>query len=118
MRDELAALGIKAVATAVAAATAFGLTWWAITASFVGAVASLQFEPEETPSKLPKLIFMIFATGIAAALVAVALPSVPMFAWTGNILLEVRAGLLGLTVRFLYGFGKRWAEDRRKAPGG
>lgn len=118
MRDEMLALGAKVIATAVTAATMFGLTWWAIAAAVVGAAASYHFEPEQVPSKLPRLFFSIFAVGFFAALAAVAAPHVPGLHWTGDILLGVRAGLLGLTVRLLYGYGKRWLDTRAAARSG
>lgn len=117
MRDESIALGGKAVATAGAAVIAAGLTWWAIAAAIVGAVASLHFEPEHVPAKLSRLIFGIFAIGFAAALVAAAAPAFPGFAWTGRIPVEVRAGLLGLSVRFLFEWGKRLAGTGKKVEG-
>lgn len=119
MRDEVLGLGIKAVATAISAVAMFELTWGAIAAAIVGAAASYHFEAEQKPAKLPRLFFDIFATGFAAAFAAVAAPHVPLLAWSADIPLGIRAGLLGLLVRPMYHFGKRWAENRTAArPGG
>jgi hypothetical protein len=118
MRDELLALGIKIAATAVASATMFGLTWWAIAAAVIGAAASHHFEPEQVPSKLPRLIFGIFAVGFFAALAAVAAPHLPLLKWSVDIPLGVRAGLIGVLLPALYRLGKRWADVRTAGPGG
>lgn len=117
MRDYSIALGSQAVATAGAAAVTFGLTWWAVAAAIVGAVAALHFEPEYVPARVPRLIFGIFATGVAAALVAVAAPHFPGFGWSGQIPIEVRAGLLGLSIRYLFEWGKRLTGATRKVEG-
>ncbi len=117
MRDEVLALGSKAVSTAVVAATAFGLTWWAITAAFVGAAAAHHFEPEQTPAKLPRLVFSIFAVGFFAALAAVAVPHLPWLRWSADIPLGVRAGLIGVLLPVIYRYGKRYADARIGKPG-
>ena len=101
MKQEAAALLAKAIATAGAAIAVFGLTWWAVAAALIGAVASYHFEPEHRPKGALKLAFGIFALGVAAALTAVALPQIPFMGWTEGIVIEVRAGLLGLSIRFL-----------------
>lgn len=118
MRDEVMALATKAISTAAVAATTFGLTWWAITAAFVGAAASHHFEPEQSPSRLPRLVFSIFAVGFCAALAAVAAPHFPPMKWTADIPLGVRAGLIGVLLPVSYRLGKRWAETRTGKPGG
>lgn len=107
MRDESIALGSKAIAAGGTAAVYFGLTWWAIMAAVIGAVAAMHFEPEHRPTRVPGLIFGIFATSVAAALVAVAAPHFPGCGWSSEIPIEIRAGLLGLSVRFLIDWGKR-----------
>jgi hypothetical protein len=117
MRDETVAVGAKAVATAATAAGAFGLTWWAVAAALVGAAAAYHFEPEQVPAKVPRLIFGIFATGFAAAFAAVAAPHIPFMGWTDAIPIGVRAGLLGLTIRFLIDQGKRLARGWRQTGG-
>lgn len=100
-------LTAKAFATATASVAVFGLTWWAVAAALVGAVASYHFEPEKRPKGLGKTIFGIFAMGFLAAIVASQIHKVPGFGWSGEILVEVRAGFLGVTIRFLYEQGKR-----------
>lgn len=107
MRAEVAGLAAKAVATAGAAIAVFGLTWWAVAAAVVGAVASYHFEPEQKPKGAITLVFGIIAMGFAAAMLAVALPSIPLCGWTGDIPVEVRAGLLGLSVRWIIEQAKR-----------
>ena len=107
MRVEAAGLAAKGVATAGAAIAVFGLTWWAVAAAVIGAVASYHFEPEQKPKGAVKLVFGIVAMGFAAAMLAVALPSVPFCGWTAEIPVEVRAGLLGLSVRWIIEQGKR-----------
>lgn len=107
MKAEAAGFAAKGVATAGAAVAVFGLTWWAVAAAVLGAIASYHFEPEQKPKGALKLAFGIVAMGFAAAMLAVALPHVPMLGWSGAILVEVRAGLLGLTVRWLLEQAKR-----------
>lgn len=110
MNAEASALLAKAVATAGAAIAVFGLSWWAIAAALIGAIASFHFEPEHAPKGALKLAFGIVAMGFAAAFVAVALPNIPLMGWSDGILIEVRAGLLGLTIRWLVEQGKRIAS--------
>lgn len=107
MNDNLSIVVAKALATAGASVAVFGLSWWALAAALVGAFASYHFEPEQRPRGLGKMLFGIFAMAFAAAMLAVAAPAVPLFVWTGQIAVEVRAGLLGLTIRFIYEQGKR-----------
>jgi hypothetical protein len=107
MNTETAGIAAKAIATAGAAVAVFGLTWWALVAALIGAAASYHFEPEQVPSKASRLVFGIVAMGFAAALAAVALPHFPGLGWTEKIQIEVRAGLLGLSIRFLLEFGKQ-----------
>jgi len=106
-------LASKGVATAAASVAVFGLTWWAVSAALVGAFASYHFEPEKRPQGLGKMIFGIFAMAFFAALLAVAIPKVPLFSWSSEILVEVRAGLLGLTIRFIYEQGRRMLRGYR-----
>lgn len=111
-------LATKVIATGSAATiAAFGLTWWAVAAAITGAFASYHFEPEQRPKGLGKLLFGIFAMGFVAALLSSAVPKVPMFAWTGEIPVEVRAGLLGVSIRFLYEQGRRLAQGYKKTGG-
>lgn len=122
MRDETIALGSQAVAGGSAAAatvaSSLGLTWLAVAAAIVGAVAALHFEPEHVPARVPRLIFGVLATGVAAALVAVAAPHFPGFGWSGEVPIEARAGLLGLSLRYLIDWGKRLTgATPRKAEG-
>ena len=81
---------------AIGATAAFGLTWWAWAAALGGAAASYHFENEKEPATLIKLVVGILAVGFAAAMLASALPYFPGMTWTSAILIEVRAGLLGL----------------------
>src|SRR5690606_39829849 len=52
-------LGSQAVAGGSAAAatvaSSLGLTWLAVAAAIVGAVAALHFEPEHVPARVPRL---------------------------------------------------------------
>lgn len=107
MRAEIASVTAKAVATAGVAAAAYGLTWWAVAAALIGSAVSYHFEPEQRPKRAVSLAFGIFAMGFAAAFTAVALPHIPLFGWSENIIIEVRAGLLGLFVRVLIEKGKQ-----------
>lgn len=97
----------KAVTTAGVAASLFGLTWWAVAFAVIGAAASYHFEPKKLPAKATRLALGILATAFAAAIVATALPHVPGCKWSGDIDVEIRAGILGLTVRVLYEQGRR-----------
>lgn len=97
----------KALATASMSVAVFGLNWWAIAAALIGAMASYHFEPEKQPKGLGKLVFGIFAMAFASAMLAVALPSIPLCSWTGDIAIEVRSGLLGISIRFIWEQGRR-----------
>lgn len=111
MNDSMSVIVTKGLATAAASVAVFGLTWWAIAAALIGAFASYHFEPERRPKGLSKLVFGIFAMGFAAAFTAVAIPHFPLFAWTAAISVEVRAGLLGLSIRFIFEQWKRLARS-------
>lgn len=117
MREEAATVAAKSVASGAAAVAIFGLTWWAWAAAFIGAAASYHFETDKAPETLLKLALGIAAVGFAAAMFASAIPHWPMFGWTGNVLVEVRAGIMGLlanpTVKAI-----RWLIDNRKNPSG
>lgn len=102
MKSEMSLMVAKAVATAGTSIAVFGLSWWAIAAATIGAFASFHFEPEHRPNKLTGLIFGIFSTAFAAAFLAAAIPHFPMMGWTAGIVVEVRAGLLGLCIRFIF----------------
>jgi len=107
MKDEALAVGVK-VALGGGAAAALGLTWWAIAAAVAGAAAcALHFEAETTPSTLWRVLIKIVALTILASLLAVAAPHIPGFAWTENILLAIRAGLLGAFASPVYELGRR-----------
>lgn len=107
MRAEIASITAKAVATAGVAAAAYGLTWWAVAAALIGSAVSYHFEPEQRPKRALNLAFGIFAMGFAAAFTAVAIPHVPLFGWSVDVPIEVRAGLLGLFIRVLIEKGKQ-----------
>lgn len=105
--ETIAAVLPKAVSTGGVGAAMLTLSPWAWAAALIGAALSFYFEPEKTPKEVRKLLFGIVATGFAAALVAAAAPHVPLLGWTENIDVGVRAGLLGLSVRFLMEQGKK-----------
>lgn len=100
MREEIVTTVAKAAAGGMASgATAmavFGLSWWAWAAAMVGAAAQFHFELDRAPETLLKLVIGIAAVGFAAAMLASGIPHFPYMGWTSNILVEVRAGLLGL----------------------
>lgn len=120
MRVESAAEVAKAAATSgVAAAGAFGLTWWALAAALAGAVLSLHFERAQAPSTLWRLLFGIVALGFLAALLAAFtshLPPILGFSLS-EVPIAVRAGLLGLFASPIYRRLRREADDRQ-VPGG
>jgi hypothetical protein len=113
--DEKAALAAKAVSTGAGAWALLGISPWAWVAAFIGAVASYYFEPEHTPGGALKVLFGVFAMGFAAALVAAVLPFLPLGigAVANQVSLEVRAGLMGLTIRFLFETGRRLGRSWR-----
>jgi hypothetical protein len=103
MQDEVGVLAAKSAATAgTAVAAVFGLTWWAVAASLVGAVMSLHFERPAAGSTVWRVLLQIAALGFLAAFLAVFLPYIPLFGWTApealpsDVALVVRAGLLGI----------------------
>lgn len=103
MQTETAALVAKSAGTAgAAAAAAFGLTWWAVAAALLGAVASLHFEKPATGSTVVSVILQIFSLAILAAFLGAAVPHIPGFGWTEpasmpkEVALVVRTGLLGI----------------------
>lgn len=103
MQHDVSVLAVKSAATAgTAAAAAFGLTWWAVAAALIGALVSLHFERPAAGSTVWRVLLQIGALGFLAALLAVALPHVPLFGWTApegmkpEVALVVRAGLLGI----------------------
>lgn len=103
MQEPGAVIAVKTGATvATAAAIAFGLNGWAVAAALAGAAASVHFEKEAEPSTLLRLLLGITAMGFLAAMLASALPKIPGFAWTGDISVAVRAGILGVFVNQLY----------------
>lgn len=116
MKAETTALAVKSVATGAAAA--FGLTWWALAAAVIGAAASYHFERDQSPATVWRLVFGILAIGFTAVLLASASPSIPGLGWTGAILIEVRAGLLGLFANALVKLAKRLIAGWKASPEG
>lgn len=112
MKVETATIAAKSVATGGAAVMMFGLTWWAVAIALVGAALSLHFEPEQLTVKVTRLVFGVLAVGFVAAVLAAALPHFPLIAWTADVPVEIRAGLLAVVVRPGYALGKRWAARR------
>ncbi len=116
MREEATVAVItKTVTTGAAAWMFLGVTPWAWVAAFIGATLSYYFEPEHTPKTAAKMLFGIFAMGFAAALLAAASPHIPWFGigeFAGKVSLEVRAGLLGLSIRWIFAALKLLASLR------
>ncbi|MDI9240753.1 hypothetical protein QLQ15_17760 [Lysobacter sp. LF1] len=117
MKAETGGLVGQAMAAFGVAATAHGLTWWAIASALIGAAASFYFEPEQLPDKALKLLGGILAIAFCAVLLSIAVPHVPLFGWTENVPIAVRAGLLGVSVRFLIEQGKRIGRNWKPSGG-
>jgi hypothetical protein len=96
MQQETGSLMMKSLATAGGASVAFGLTWWAVAAAILGAIASLHFEQPATGSTVKRVLLQILALSLLAALLGSALPFIPGFRWSAEVPVAVRAGLLGL----------------------
>ncbi len=122
MTNDTAALAAKSAATGITGITvAFGLTWWAVAAAVVGAFASLHFEKEAAPSTMAKLLGKIASLAFLAALLAATSPHLAGFAWTENVPVAVRAGLLGVLANPIYELLRLlvvWFGGRFKAAGG
>lgn len=116
MKEDGLSVAVKSLATGAAAA--FGLTWWAVVAALIGAAASYHFEPEQQPGTVRRLIVGILVLAFSAALLASAMPHVPGFGWAGNVLIEVRAGLLGVFANPIIKWVRRQIESRHKPQGG
>lgn len=112
--DATAAVVTKSVTTGIAAA--FGVTWWAAAAALIGAAASLYFERGAEPSSLARLVAGILIFAFIAALIASALPHVPLFGWSAEVNVEVRAGLLGVFAQPIVRTTRRIIEGWK--PGG
>lgn len=118
MSVSVPATAAKAVATGAVAASVFDLSYWSVAAAIVGAAVSYHFEPEQQPKRLAGLIFGVFASGFAAAFLAAASPQLPGFGWTSAIDITLRAGLLGISIRFLSEQVRRIASARTAAAAG
>ncbi len=113
-KDEAAALVAKTAVAGVFAA--FGLTWWAIMAAFLGAIVSLHFEQPAPGSAVWRVALQVLAFTFLASLVAVLLPH--FWVKFGEVELAVRAGLLGVFANSLYKLGKAFFNNRTKKQGG
>lgn len=113
----LASNAAAGVASAGVAASLLDHNVLSISAAVIGAIVAYSFDDERPPKGAIGMMFGIFAAGFAAALVAAAVPAVPWLAWTGQIDIALRAGLFGLTIRFLIAQGKRLLAGWRHPPG-
>jgi hypothetical protein len=93
-KESAAALAAKSVATGAAAA--FGLTWWALAAAILGAVASLHREPPAAGSKVWTIAFQVGSLATLAALLGAALPFLPFCDALSEVPVALRCGLLGV----------------------
>jgi hypothetical protein len=107
-----AAVAAKSVATAGAAAMAFGLTPIAVAAAVGGALASLHFQPAAKGSGVWRVLGQIAAMAFLAAMLAVL-----TYYWfpTDTVPLPVRAGLLGIFASPCYQWAISWIAKKRNA---
>lgn len=99
----------KGVATAGACVGMIGVNEWAWVAAIIGSFFSLYLEQARKPSQIVGTIVEILAWAFAAALLARAIEHVHWFEinkMTQQIPIGIRAGLLGLSIRWLVLTGK------------
>lgn len=116
----LASSAAKSVATVGLSAGILGLGGWAWGCAIIGAFFAVYLEKEKEPEKIITTIVGIMAGAFGAALLAVALPFVPWFgigSVAKEIPLDVRAGILGLTLRWMVSKGKSVLESKAKGWG-
>lgn len=99
----------KGVATAGACVGMLGVNEWAWVAAIIGSFFSLYLEQARKPSQIVGTIVEILAWAFAAALLAHAIEHVHWFEinkMTQQVPIGIRAGLLGLSIRWLVLTGK------------
>lgn len=105
----------KGVATAGACVGMLGVNEWAWVAAIIGSFFSLYLEQARKPSEIVGTIIEILAWAFAAALLAHAIEHVhwlDISKTTQQIPIGVRAGLLGLSIRWLVLTGKAIAKAK------
>lgn len=96
-----------ATSTTAIAVSIYDITWYSVATALIGAAASFYFESDQTPKKIPVLCIGIVLIAYTAVLVAIVIPVIPGFAWSGVVDVSLRAGILGVSIRFL------WEQIRR-----
>lgn len=120
MKLETAAAAAKVLATGGASAGLFGLTPWGWAAALIGASLSYYFEPEQTPDKAVKIAFGVLAMAFFAGMAAVLMPHVPWFGIgdaASKAPPEALAGVLGLSIRFIWEQGRRLGAAKKPTAG-
>lgn len=99
----------KGVATAGTCVGLLGVNEWGWAAAVVGSFFAVYLEGARRPSEIVQSIIEILAWAFAAALVAVAVAHVHWFGidkFAAAVPLGVRAGILGLSIRWIVLTGK------------
>jgi ABC-type Na+ efflux pump permease subunit len=113
---------VKGAATASASAGLLGFGALAWTCAIIGAFFSVYLEDAKEPKQAFMTVVNILAYAFAAALLAIALPNAEWFGigkFASAIPIEVRAGILGLSIRWavmngkgvLTAKAKRWGSE-------
>jgi hypothetical protein len=99
MDKEIVAVGVKSTAAGIGAtAMTIGLEGvaLAIAAAFLGAIASLHFEPPAAGSKVWQVALRVFALAFMGMIVGLLLPKVPTLDVLADTSWATRSGLVAL----------------------